>query len=412
MKTPTLIFFLMALANSVCAQIEWQEITSPTSQKLNCIQFVNNQIGYIGGDQTLLKTTDGGLNWNTVVADSIVFFDNILDMHWFNEQHGIIMQGWGGSIETYNGGSSWSSVFPAPQGFCQQSSVFFLNQNQGFMGGSGCFYGHTIERFDNNSWVTAIGNPFGDAGDNWVSSIEFMNADTGFAGTHDGIILRTVDAGLTWDTITNPSAGQMITDFVFYEGGTIRATNHNQQWGIMISTDYGLTWDWDPETATFFYPQMNAAHIDNNGTTYLGGIEGNQGTSGVIFDNSAGWWSYENIGAKVNDISSIHDSTTFLVCDSGVIYVNSISSSVGIQDASQVMFSFAPNPTIDFAQISGLKEDAQSYSIIDPSGKVIKQESGTFGRNFKIEVRDIVAGTYFLTVSSETENGMKRFIKL
>lgn len=286
-----IIVFLSLFPFVAFGQIIWHEIPTPTGQNLNCIQFVDDQVGYIGGFQTLMKTEDGGANWTEVTIDSISMNTmtdlDIFDMHWFNAQHGIMMAGvWGGMFETFDGGANWTPLAPANAGFCQSTALFFFDENNGFAGGAGCFEGHIIDRFENGTWSTTMDPQDWDT-NNWVASIEFITSDIGLAGTANGTILRTADGGLNWDTITNLSSGYAITDFVLYNG-IIRTTTHNNQWGVMISDDFGLTWDWDPETATFFYPQMNAAHVDQSGTTYLGGIEGNQGTIGVIFDNSAG----------------------------------------------------------------------------------------------------------------------------
>ena len=77
--------------------------------------------------------------------------------------------------------------------------------------------------FINDSVGWAAGGPTGwiykttDAGDTWdlqfstplyLRSIEFINADTGFAGTLNGVLYRTVDGGENWDDITPNIAQQ------------------------------------------------------------------------------------------------------------------------------------------------------------------------------------------------------------
>lgn len=383
-------------------QMTWHEIPTPTGQNLNCIQFVDDQVGYIGGFQTLMKTEDGGANWTEVTIDSIVMNTSIdldiFDMHWFDAQHGIMMAGvWGGMFETFDGGSNWTPLVPANSGFCQSTALYFFDENHGFAGGAGCFEGHIIDRFENGTWSTTM-DPQDWNTDNWVSSIEFMNSDTGFAGTSGGTLLRTVDGGLNWDSITNPTAGHMITDFVFEGVGVIRATHQNNQWGVMISDDYGLTWDWDPETATFFYPQMNAAHIDNNGTTYLGGIEGNQGTIGVIFDNSAGWWNYGNVGAKVNDITSIIDSTTFLVCDSGKVFVNVDPSTLNtIEQEEDRGFDLWPNPFTDILNLERMNSGSEVLTISNLNGSIIGRHPIVSSRT-ALDLSGLAPGPYLISL--------------
>ncbi len=95
MKNVIILLSLIAFALTAQAQFTWTQISSGTEQELKTIQFVDNLIGYIGGDSILLKTTDGGANWAEVQIDSIPLIGfqplDIYDMHWFSAQHGIIM---------------------------------------------------------------------------------------------------------------------------------------------------------------------------------------------------------------------------------------------------------------------------------------------------------------------------------
>lgn len=85
MKNIIAFIFILVLACTAHGQIVWNQIPTPTNRDLNMIQFVSNEIGYIGGDSVLLKTIDGGLNWSEMVLDSISHDINhtneILDMH-------------------------------------------------------------------------------------------------------------------------------------------------------------------------------------------------------------------------------------------------------------------------------------------------------------------------------------------
>ena len=254
----TIFSFLLAISAtlSVQAQSNWQQILSPTQQKLRTIQFISDEVGYVGGDSVLLKTIDGGVNWTEVQIDSIGINSwqnlDIYDMHWFSENHGMIMSGvWSGGFETFDGGANWEVLNFAHNGFCQTTSFFFFDENTGFAGGAGCFEGHIIDRFSNGTWSETT-DPENWDPQGWVSAIEFKDGQFGLAGTYFGILLRTTDGGFNWDTIPNVAGDSAITDFIFHADGSIRATHRNNDaFGIMISTDNGLTWEADIETATF-----------------------------------------------------------------------------------------------------------------------------------------------------------------
>ena len=417
MKNIITKLLILVLANTAHAQITWTEITTPTSKDLNSIQFVDSQVGFASGDSVLLKTIDGGATWTNMILDSLPNNINqtldILDMHWFDEYYGLIIAGpWGGFYETTDGGLDWEPIGTANAGFCQTSALYFFDEDYGFAGGAGCFEGHIIDRFENGTWSTT-NNPNDWNTNNWVTSIEFKNDLLGFAGTSMGTLLRTEDGGLNWDTIPNTAGDSAITDFVFYGADTIRATHRNpNQWGGMISIDGGETWTWDSETATFFYPRMNAAHINGNGTTFLGGEESNTNSMGVIFDNSGEFWNWGSIDKPINDITSYGDSITFLVGDSGAIYTNVSPTALGITQNQTIEFNLSPNPADGHIQITGLNNEILSYTISDVSGRRVSEVEKRFWGQSEINVSNLTEGCYFLNLRTEQGQGTKRFVKL
>ena len=414
MKKSFTFLLVISATFTVQAQFTWHQIQTPTQQKLRTIQFISNEVGFVGGDSVLLKTIDGGLNWAEVQIDSIPINSwqrlDIFDMHWFNEDHGMIMSGvWSGGFETFDGGANWEVMNFAHNGFCQTTSLFFFDENNGFAGGAGCFEGHIIDRFSNGTWNETIA-PQNWNSQGWVSSIEFKDANLGLAGTVDGHLLRTTDSGLNWDSIPNVAGDSAITDFIFYTDGTIRATHHNNQYGVMISTDNGLTWEHDIETATFFYPDMNAAHLDGNGITYLGGAAG-FGYQGVIFENHGGSWNWGTVEHPINDIASHSDSITFLVGDSGAIYASTLPSSVGIQDVVRVDFEIAPNPATDVMRVSSMAQKMTGYEVIDLVGRTVARSEAAFGESLELDVSHLKSGAYTLKLQTESGIGAKRFVK-
>jgi hypothetical protein len=406
---------VLLLANTAHAQVSWTEISTPTSKDLKTIHFVSSQVGYVGGDSVLLKTVDGGATWSEMPLDSIPNTGqqeiDILDMEWFDEDHGIIMSGpWGGGSETFDGGVNWDYLLLANSGFCQTSALFFFDEDNGFAGGAGCFEGHIIDRFSGGVWSTT-NDPNDWDSQNWVSSIEFKDAMNGLAGTVNGTVLRTTDGGQNWDTIPNLAGDSAVTDFIFYPDGTIRATHQNNvEYGVMISTDGGLTWGFDNDLASFFYPSMNAAHIDENGTTYIAGET--FGNDGVIFENSGAFWSMLSVNHPINDITSYGDSITFLVGDSGAIYVNVDLIALSIQEAPQIEFNLVPNPAIDELRIAGVQQQVKSFSVVDMFGRTVLQMNTVTRSEAFINVSELNPGSYFISIQTEVGVGTKRFLKL
>jgi len=416
MRTTLSMLTLCTLMSNALAQVTWYPISSNTDRELRTIQFVNDQIGYIGGDSTLLKTTDGGQTWTAVQIDTMPFGSwqplDIYDMHWFSEDHGIIMSGiWSGAAETFDGGTTWTTVAFAHNGFCQTTALFFFDDNTGFAGGAGCFEGHIIDRFSNGTWYETTMPQSWDP-QSWVTSIEFRDSQLGLAGTNNGKLLRTTDGGLTWDTVPHLAADSAITDFVFYPDGSIRATHLREfSYGVMLSTDDGQTWQIDSETASFFYPDMHAAHVDGQGTTFLGGRETNSDLSGVIFYNQGPFWNMEAIDEPINDIASHSDSITFLVGKNGSIYVSVDPVILGQAPIiEEVRFQLAPNPAHHQLQITGVNGTIEWIKVVDVSGREVLTDQNT-GMLPSIDVSHLEAGAYILSVGTEKGIGSERFVK-
>ncbi len=413
MKNIILLLCLLS-GHATIAQIQWQEIATPTTKDLNNIQFISNNVGFACGDSVLLKTIDGGVTWSNMSLDS--FPNNInqsvdfLDMHWFDEFYGYVIAGpWGGFYETTDGGQDWEPIGTANAGFCQTSSLFYFDEDNGFAGGGGCFEGHIIDRFSNGTWSTTNDPNEWDTG-NWITSIEFKDANVGFAGTKKGTLLRTTDGGLNWDSISSPAGDSAITDFIFYPDGTIRATHQNNaEYGVMISNDGGLSWGFDNDLASFFYPSMNAAHIDQNGTTYIAGETFDD--SGLIFDNSGTFWNMLSIDHPINDIASYGDSITFLVGDSGAVYVSVDLLALGVEDEEGIEFGLAPNPATDRIELMGIEGEIEGYWISDLSGRIVFQSKRHSISNQIVDVADLNAGVYLLSIQTPSGTGSKRFLK-
>lgn len=413
MRVIIIFLSIFTVLAPIHAQTTWTQIPSGTDKDLNSIQFVDDQVGFIAGDSVLLKTADGGATWSYLMMDSLPHNINqtldILDMHWFNENHGFIMAGpWGGFFQTTDGGLDWEYTGTANSGFCQTSSLFFFDENNGFAGGAGCFEGHIVDRFENGSWYTTT-HPHDWNTNSWVTSIEFSDSLNGFAGTSRGTLLRTSDGGLNWDTIPNLAGDSAITDFIFYPDGTIRASHqNNQEYGVMISTDGGLTWEFDNELASFFYPSMNAAHIDENGTTYIAGETFN---GGLVFDSNASFWNMLTVGHPINDITSHSDSITFLAGDSGAIYVNVDPGTLTTGSLIEAPeFQISPNPTRNILRFSGLDNLVRSTMIFDMNGRIVQHENGM--RNSQtLDVSGLESGVFILQVETEKGLARKEFVK-
>ena len=86
----------------------WNTIYT-SSKPLNRICFVNESIGYMAGDGSggVLKTTDAGSTWSVQYAGTGK--SSLLDINFYDENHGFAVGQLGLILYTDNGGESWTS---------------------------------------------------------------------------------------------------------------------------------------------------------------------------------------------------------------------------------------------------------------------------------------------------------------
>ncbi len=175
MKAVILICLICLATQSLRA--DWFQQNSGTNNYLNDVKFINSMTGYVGADGGfLLKTTNGGDNWNRIVLggnntfiSSIFFFDvnnivfgeytkfiyktsdggatfdsiqvNIYGMtsiFFPSGDTGYANSKYIGAFKTINGGINWVNVYPSSNQL--QGGIFFIDNQTGFVtGGTNTF---------------------------------------------------------------------------------------------------------------------------------------------------------------------------------------------------------------------------------------------------------------------------------
>lgn len=414
-----ILFFFVLTTSTLGAQTTWHSIETGTTNNLLCLDFVNEQVGYIGGDQVLLKTVDGGISWQEVMVESLMTINNedwiISDIQFFTETHGRIVMGqWQGMAETLDGGITWSNLTPASSGFCQFGSIYFFDAEHGMAGGAGCFESGIIDQYDNGTWsLTTIPGTF-DTND-LVTNFDFIDDNNGLACTRASRILRTTDGGLNWDSISHPQNDLQFTDIAYLTVDTVYASyDLLGGFGTYISTDGGLTWNTDWETATFYYPSMYATHVNGSGTPLFGGLNGNDQSTGVIFDKPGDFWNYQNMEHPIQDIDSRSDSVTFIVGDSGAVHVNVNPVLLSVNDLDPaIMLHVYPNPTSDWINVSvnARRHEVLDVKLYDMQGKELLIEWTSTDYGIPVRLDSIPAGQYVIAVTTENGRNVKVFQK-
>lgn len=165
----------------------WTTLASTTSLSLYSIQFVNATTGYVAGDDgIILKTINSGSSWTTQFQS--IYYD-FLDIEFTDPLNGCAT-GTYGLMRTTNGGANWNAV--TVYGTSQFIGLDFPSADTGYMCAPGGNVFRTIDGGATWLGLNHVGNQ-----NYFVRDIDFISNDTGFA---------TMDFSGTWKT-TNAGAG-------------------------------------------------------------------------------------------------------------------------------------------------------------------------------------------------------------
>lgn len=409
----------MLLTSSKVFSQDWFQIETGTDKKLNTIEFASASVGYIGGnDSLLLKTTDFGETWNPVNYSGVSFLpggEHILNLKFVTEDIGFMTVGpYSGTYKTVDGGSTWTQLTGLST--CFNQGMFFFDENNGLVGGSGCFQGEMIDRLSAGVWSqSTVNTPTWDAM-NLIVDIDFLNTMDGLAASRSGYILRTVDGGTSWDTVPSPSDPMNPITSVLYVSPTLAYAGYealSTGFGLYISTDGGLSWAEDMSSATFLYPDFYCLHQSGDGKIYTGGYTPT-GDQGVIFSSPGEWSDWDNfaLDQTIYSIDSYYDSIVFAVGDSGYLVVNQPLELLNLDEEMEeaINFDLFPNPVnteltiVDDHQIFN---DYAEINIFSLTGELV------FNQKYEpiIDVSKLYRGIYIIEVRSDKSSFRRKFLK-
>jgi len=174
----------------------WNTLYTGYGRDFFSIHFPTIDTGYIvgactpaqGGQQTLLKTTDGGINWFSVNDTSThwttfysIFFNDVEEGYAVGEysNEGVI-------FKTINGGGSWSHQYIPEIPYLR--SVYFTSPEVSYIVGSNDQIWKTHNGMD---WV----NQFEGYWIGSLNSVYFVNDTVGYAVGMGGLIMKTTNGG-------------------------------------------------------------------------------------------------------------------------------------------------------------------------------------------------------------------------
>ena len=187
---------------------------------LTSIDFLNTNTGWVVGfgidstntytPPTILKTTNGGNTWN--LQSSFKSGAGLTSVNFIDTNTGCAV----GSVvlNTTNGGSIWNEIFGMGVGGIL-NSVHSIKPDLvwavgGLTTGSGRFFTSSgVIMKSSNGGITWTSQSSGTT--NYLYSVKFMDANTGWTVGEGGIILKTTDGGTTWYPLNSTVTSSLLS---------------------------------------------------------------------------------------------------------------------------------------------------------------------------------------------------------
>jgi photosystem II stability/assembly factor-like uncharacterized protein len=228
-----LILFSCKKDKTVIANLQVDAIYSG-GNTINKIAFISASVAFAACDNgILLKTADGGYNWDSVASFSATT-DNLLSIQFPTTTTGFVLGGgaFNGNIyKTIDGGTTWTKL-SMNAGTIDPSFCSFPTANIGYCLTSTYTYKTTN---GGQSWFSITNLP-SSSFDPWT--ITFCSKDTGFVTDFNRYLFRTTNGGTTWTQIYS-GAGSA---FKIYFSGTKDGLAVVMADEIYQTTDGGTNW--------------------------------------------------------------------------------------------------------------------------------------------------------------------------
>jgi photosystem II stability/assembly factor-like uncharacterized protein len=404
-----IVLILVAMLTSNIVHSQWFQQVSGTTENLNSVYFINDSNGFVVGNSgTILKTTNGGLNWTSQNVGSSVYLFSVF----FTDQNTGYTAG-PYLLKTSDAGTTWTPLVTPKTGHLK--AIYFNNPETGVVVGQ--------PGPDDSLANILITN---DGGVNWTSqqvgdnltSVCFSNKNTVYAVGWGSTVINSVNNGNTWyveNAGTSPTIYYSIS-FADNNNGCIVGYDHSSSCAcgqILTTTDGGLTWT---ILSSAYYLYYSCVTFANYNTGYIVGYDYNSFSSLILktIDGGLTWISQTpNFNKPLNSVFFTNANTGYAVGDGGIIIktLNGGSNSVDVRGNKKNDFYIYPNPANNILTIENDEPDANYIlSIYDIYGhEVIFHKMGK--NTSHILINDLKKGLYFVKITANDFITVKRIIK-
>ncbi len=407
----TLIILMSIIAFAECLPQAWTQQNSGTFESINAVWFCNPNTGFAAGSGGLiLKTSNGGLNWNTVSSPCNITFhyirmfgpDSIVAASKNNDT----------LLFTVNAGLNWT-MREVETYYTTSADVNFITFNTGFYYKAGRIY-----CTDNAGQTWTQRNPgIG------VRRMSFVNENTGWVcglytlpypppyGTNYSEVRVTYNAGVNWTILLSVQEASYSIYRIWMKNASEGFFNDASSYSIARTQNGGSSWNATSGAGT--YQTYNEMCFPSYSTGYFIGYNTIKSTNGGLNWSTL---STPHPAQTYKGIYFINDLTGWLTGTGGTIIKTVTGGVTGINQGSAEPLSLKlyqnfPNP---FNQVTVIRFELPRASNVDlklfgVSGNgimTIKKgflSEGTY--SVKLDASMIPSGIYFLRL--KTDNGAK-----
>lgn len=273
--------------------------TGLTTGRFWDVQFINENQGWVVGKgddlPVILYTEDAGANW--VKQEHNSFSARGFTSVFFLDEN----TGWIGGYEyeiykTTDGGENWTkqTISEPDQGFAFFTSIQFLDENNGYATTT-IFQSSTVRKIIKTTDGGTTWTPVGDQTSmTYVGALHFFDVDKGYIVGRSKI-METNNGGDSWEDIYVPSGGETLLNMAFLNDDIGYVTGSGGL--ILKTTDGGLNWESKRKGTVALLRSVKFA--DHN----EGWAVGNAGT--ILHTTNGGTdWASQNDGTE-NTLNSI-----------------------------------------------------------------------------------------------------------
>ena len=378
MKKIIVLLTLFIISNSFSQN--WLSVNTNTNDEIKDMYFKDELIGFaVAGQGKILKTSDGGLNWNLIFENSELL-----------QEQSIVVT----NDKVYCFGQNFNGTVKKIEFFIDLNDFQISTITVSFTPQNPIFYNNSIYdsgvKYNNGQFTPLVGpiEQFGATVANGSSHIH--NNGNNLTASDGHYIFLSFDGNL-WNNI------QFAQPFLssdpyqsYYDGISKMRTVTNYPCIIHISDDNGLSWShtWIQPTTAFFLTFLNAEKVlalglftEQNKIYY-------SSNSGLTFD-------FETVSNPVKKIYSFNNNLSFAYGNNGVIYKSTNGGGLlNINDLKKKENNIIiyPNPAVNEFNIA-TEKIINKIQIIDNCGRLVKTIIPTLNQT-SINVSGLSAGVY------------------